>query len=123
MIYGLLADLVLLLHLAFVVFASLGGLLALRYPKVLWLHLPALAWGIVVQWADWICPLTPLENHLRRLGGATGYQGGFIEHFVARILYPENLTIELRYLLGLLLIAVNVATYAYVISRSRHRTG
>src|ERR1043166_905713 len=123
MIYGLMADLVLLLHLAFVVFASLGGLLALRYPKVLWLHLPALAWGIVGQWADWICPLAPLENHLRRLGGATGYQGGFIEHFVARILYPENLTIELRYLLGLLLIAVNVATYAYVISRSRHRTG
>lgn len=122
MSYQLLANLVLILHLAFVAFAAFGGLLALRYPKVLWLHLPALLWGVAVQWADWICPLTPLENQLRLRGGEAVFAGGFIERFVSRILYPENLTLELRYVLGLLLIAVNLAVYAYVAASFRARS-
>jgi hypothetical protein len=121
MLYRLLADLVLVLHLAFVVFALFGGLLALRYPKIAWLHLPVLVWGVVVQWADWICPLTPLENHFRHLGGEAGYAGGFIEHVVSRVLYPENLSLDLRYVLGLLLIVVNVSVYWYVMSGRRRR--
>jgi hypothetical protein len=121
MLYRLLADLVLVLHLAFVVFALFGGLLALRYPKIVWLHLPVLVWGVVVQWADWICPLTPLENHFRHLGGEAGYAGGFIEHVVSRVLYPENLSLDLRYVLGLLLIVVNVSVYWYVMSGRRRR--
>jgi hypothetical protein len=68
----------------------------------------------VVEWANWICPLTPLENFLRKKGGEAGYAGGFIDHYVARFLYPENLTIELRYLLGLALIAANLIIYGYV---------
>jgi hypothetical protein len=91
----------------------------LRYPRLIWLHLPALAWGVIVQWADWICPLTPMEDYLRRLGGEAGYGGGFIEHFIGALLYPANLTLELRYLLGLSLLMVNLAIYAYVIVRSR----
>lgn len=122
MIFRLLADLVLILHLAFVAFAAFGGLLALRWPRILWLHLPALLWGVVVQWADWICPLTPLESHLRLLAGDEVFAGGFIERFVMQILYPETLTLELRYVLGLMLIAVNVAVYAYVaIVRARRK--
>lgn len=121
MMYRLLADVVLLTHLAFVLFAVLGGLLVLRYQKILWWHLAALGWGVFVQWADWICPLTPLENHFRRLGGEAGYAAGFIEHFVLGVLYPENLTLEVRYVLGAVLIAVNVAVYSYVILRRRRR--
>lgn len=110
--YALLADAVLLLHFAFVAFALLGGLLALRCPKILWLHLPALLWGLLVEWADRVCPLTPLENHLRMQAGKTSYEGGFIEHWLAALLYPQNMTIELRYALGLVLAVLNIAVYA-----------
>jgi hypothetical protein len=119
MIYRLLADLILLSHCAFVAFAMLGGLLALRYPHVLWLHLPAFLWSVYVQWANRICPLTPLENYLRLLGGEAGYAGGFIEHYVLEVLYPDNLTLTLRYALGVVLIAMNFAVYACVIFRKR----
>lgn len=115
--YHLLADLVLVLHLVFVVFSGLGGLLVLRWPKILWLHVPALLWGVMVQWADLICPLTPLENDLRLRAGEVIFAGGFIERFVSGILYPEHLPLELRYVLGFMLLAVNVAVYAYVIRR------
>jgi hypothetical protein len=121
MIYRLLADFVLIAHVAFVLFSVLGGLLVLRYRKVLWWHLTALCWGVVVQWANWVCPLTPLENHLRRLGGEAGYSGGFIEHFVLKALYPDNLTLELRYVLGAILLSINVAAYSYVVVSRRHR--
>ena len=121
MLYRLLADLVLVLHLAFALFALFGGVLILRYPKLLRIHLPALLWGVAVQWADWICPLTPLENYLRRLGGEAGYPGGFVEYFVLKVLYPENLSLDLRYALGLALIVVNAAVYLYVVIIQRLR--
>jgi hypothetical protein len=122
MFYQLLADLVLLAHFAFVAFAVLGGMLVIRYPTLLWPHLLALCWGIVVQWANWTCPLTPLENHLRRLSGSPGYSGSFIEYFVSQVLYPDRLTLELRYALGLMLLLVNLAVYAYVLWH-RQRAG
>lgn len=115
MLYRLLADTVLIAHLAFVIFVLFGGLLILRYPHLLRIHLPALLWGIVVQWADWVCPLTPIENRLRQLGGEEGYSGGFVEHIVSKVLYPEHLPLELRYFLGLALIGVNTAIYGYVL--------
>ena len=121
MIYRIAADCVLLLHLAFTLFAVLGGLLVLRRPSLLWLHLGAVFWGVVIELADWICPLTPLENFLRKRGGEAGYAGGFIEHYVIRFLYPENLTIELRYLLGLGLVAVNLIIYGYIFWIRRRR--
>lgn len=120
--YRMAADAILLLHLAFTLFTVLGGLLVLRRPSLIWLHLTAVLWGVVIEWADWICPLTPLENFLREQGGEAGYAGGFIEHYVALILYPENLTIELRYLLGLGLVAVNLIVYGYIFLVRRGET-
>lgn len=122
MLYRLLADAVLLVHLAFIVFALLGGLLVLRYPRLLYLHLAALTWGVLVQWADWICPLTPLENILRQMGGQAGYAGGFIEHWLSALLYPPDLTPTLRYGLGLVLIAINLVVYARVIASRKRLT-
>jgi hypothetical protein len=121
MIYRLLADLVLVLHFAFVIFAVFGGVLVLRYPNMLKVHLLALSWAIVVQWADWVCPLTPLENYLRGLGGEAGYDGSFVEHFVLKILYPQELTPELRTMLGLALIIMNVAVYTFVMAGKRRQ--
>ncbi len=121
MLYRLMADAVLLVHLAFIVFALLGGLLVLRYPRLLYLHLAALTWGVLVQWANWICPLTPLENILRQLGGQAGYAGGFIEHWLSVLLYPPDLTLALRYGLGLVLIAINIIVYWRVFTSSKTR--
>lgn len=117
--YGLLAGSFLALHFAFILFALFGGLVAIRYPGASWLHLPALFWGLAVEWADWTCPLTPLENALRQRAGQPGYAGGFIEHWIMELLYPQGLTPEMRYALGLVLAALNVAVYTHVISSRR----
>lgn len=115
-----LADAVLVLHFAFVLFVLFGGMLVLRYPRASWLHLPALFWGIAVEWADWICPLTPLENALRLRTGQAGYDNGFVEYWISAILYPLDLTPGLRYLLGLVLLALNAAVYARILSVRRN---
>jgi len=117
--YRVLADLVLVAHFAFAAFTVLGGLLALRRRSLLWAHLASVCWGVVLQCADWTCPLTPLENYLRARGGEGGYRGGFVEHYVRLILYPENLTVELRYVLAAALVALNVPVYAYLLFRGR----
>ena len=110
----LLADLVVAVHFAFVLFVVLGGLLVLRWPKVAYLHIPAAIWGVAIELAGWICPLTPLENSLRTQAGSAGYSGGFVEHYILPILYPSALTREVQVLLGLAVIAVNLAVYAYI---------
>lgn len=117
--YGLLADLVLLAHAGFVVFVVLGGLLVLRWPRLAWLHLPAVAWGAWIEFAGVICPLTPLEIHLRSLAGQQGYAGGFVEHYVFALLYPEGLTRSVQLALGLLVLVVNLLVYA--LAWRRHR--
>jgi Protein of Unknown function (DUF2784) len=121
MVYQLLADLVLGLHFLFIVFAVAGGLLALRWRWrwMPWLHLPALAWSAVVEFTGWICPLTPLENALRRAAGAAAYTESFIEHHLLSLVYPGGLTREWQLALGGLLLAVNAATYAAVWYRRR----
>lgn len=115
----LLADLVLLLHAAFVVFVAFGALLALRWPRVAWVHVPAVLWGAGIEFAGRICPLTPLENHWRRLAGEEGYAGGFVEHYVFPVLYPDGLTRNAQLVLGALVIAMNVAVYSWAIRRRR----
>ena len=117
MIYRALADLILVTHFAFAAFTVLGGLLVLRWRGFLWVHPASVFWGVVIQWVNWTCPLTPLESYLRERGGEAGYRGGFIEHYVSMILYPENLTVELRYVLGIVLIGVNLLVYGYLFSR------
>lgn len=122
MLYRVLADGVVALHLAFILFAAGGALLALRWPRILWLHAPAAAWAVAIELWGWICPLTPLENHLRRLSGAAGYETGFIEHYLVPVIYPALLTREIQVLLGLLVLVGNAALYAWIWRRSRARS-
>ncbi|MGH8495280.1 MAG: DUF2784 domain-containing protein [Gammaproteobacteria bacterium] len=112
--YGVLANAVVLLHLGFVLFVVLGGFLVLRWPWLVWLHLPAAAWGALIEFAGWVCPLTPLELWLRRAAGEVGYTGGFIEHYLLPLLYPAALTREVQIVLGLGVLAVNLVAYALV---------
>lgn len=119
MIYRSLADLVLVVHLAFVLFVVLGGLLVLRWRWVALLHVPAAIWGILIEYTGGICPLTPLENSLRRLGGEAGYSGGFIQHYIQPVLYPSGLTRGTQIILGSLALLVNLVAYGLVIARSR----
>lgn len=122
--FSLLADAVVVLHLAFVGFVVLGGLLVLRWPKVAWLHVPAAIWGAWIELAGWICPLTPLENRLRGEAGQTGYATSFVEHYLVPVLYPSALTRELQWMLGGAVIAVNAAVYVVVWRRrARGRSG
>ena len=118
MLYRLLADLILLAHLGFVLFVSLGGVLALWWPRVIWVHLPALAWGVIVELFRLRCPLTPFENWLRRAGGEQGYTGDFIEHYARHVLYAE-ITANVETALGVALLAGNVLVYGYAIRRWR----
>ncbi len=97
-----LADLILCVHLGFVLFVICGGLLVLKWRWIAWLHLPAALWGAVVEFTGWICPLTPLENWLRELGGETTYAGDFITRYLSSILYPDDLTPDIQVMLGVL---------------------
>ena len=113
-----LADLVVVAHFLFVVFVVLGGLLVLRWPRVAYLHIPAAVWGAAIEFAGWTCPLTPLENWLRRQAGGASYSGGFVEHYILPVLYPSALTRDLQLILGFLVIAFNVAIYAFVFRKT-----
>jgi len=117
--YRILADLVVVLHLAFTLFVVLGGLLVLRRPWVMWLHLPAAAWGALIEFGGWICPLTPLENSLRRMGGEAGYSGGFVERYLLGVLYPDGLTREIQIGIGILVVLLNLLVYGVVVRRAR----
>jgi len=119
MIFRLLADAVLVFHLAFVAFVVLGAALVALWPKLLLLHVAAVAWGVLVELSGLICPLTPLEVHLRQLGGEAGYSGGFIQHYVAGVLYPAGLTRTVQVWLGIAAAAFNVGVYSCIILRKR----
>jgi hypothetical protein len=118
-IYSLLADLVVVAHLAFILFVVAGGLLAVRFRRALWIHLPAALWGALIEFAGGICPLTPLENRLRLKAGELGYEGSFVEHHMLPIVYPEELTRNGQILLGGLVLVVNALVYAFLLRRRR----
>ena len=118
MLYRWLADAVVVLHAAFVVFVVLGGVLVIRWRRLAWLHVPAAIWGALIEFKGWICPLTPLENYLRRRAGLEGYAGGFVEHYVIPALYPAGLTRPTQALLGTLVLAVNVVAYGVLLRRT-----
>jgi Protein of Unknown function (DUF2784) len=115
------ADLVVLVHSVFVLFVVFGGLLVLRWWKVIYLHLPAVAWGAFIEFAGGICPLTPLENALRSRAGVAGYKGGFVEHYILPALYPAGLTRNVQLVLGALVIGINLTIYAIVLRTRRGR--
>jgi len=118
--YDLLADIVLVAHLAFVLFAGLGGLFALRWRRAPWVHLPAVAWGTFIEISGGICPLTPLENRLRQIAGGAGYEQGFIEHYIVSLLYPA-LPRNTQFILAALLVVLNIIIYAIVWRRLARR--
>ena len=115
--YGLLADGVLVLHFAFVLFVALGGLLVLKWRRVVWLHIPAAIWGVAIEFGGWICPLTPLENRLRELAGRAPYTGDFLARYLMPVIYPEGLTREAQITIGLAVLVFNVAVYVMVVRR------
>lgn len=121
MLYSLAADAVLGLHALFLAFVVLGALLAVRWPGVVWAHIPAVVWGALIEFRGWICPLTPLENRLRRLAGQAGYAGGFIEHYITPLLYPSGLTREIQLGLGVGVLLLNAGLYWWVWRRRRAR--
>ena len=118
MLYRFLADIVLVLHLGFVLFVVAGAFLILRWPRLAWVQPPAALWGVLVEWSGWICPLTPLENRLRAQGGAAGYAGGFVEHYLVPVLYPASLSRGVQVVLGATVLVVNVIAYAFVLART-----
>jgi len=111
MMHQAVADLVLLAHLGFVAFVLLGGLAVLRWPRLAWVHLPAVVWAVLIEYAGWICPLTPLENTLRQAGGEAAYAGGFVEHYVTACLYPSGLTRSVQIALGSIVLVLNAVVY------------
>ncbi|NWG38457.1 MAG: DUF2784 domain-containing protein [Hydrogenophilaceae bacterium] len=114
MIYRLAADGLLLLHLLFILFVLAGGVLALWKPSLVWLHVPAAIWGMLIEFIGWTCPLTPMENHLRKLSGNAGYKGGFIEHYLMPLIYPDWLTLKAQFVLGSLVLLVNILIYSWL---------
>ena len=110
--FSWLADGVLLLHFSFVLFVVLGGLLALRWRRVASIHVPVALYGIVIELVGFVCPLTPLEIWLRQQGGAPGYEGGFIEHYITAALYPTGLTREIQLGLAGAVLLINAVIYA-----------
>lgn len=116
-VYWFLAGMVVVLHLAFVVFAAAGGLLVLRLPVLAWVHVPTAFWAAFVELSGRLCPLTPLENALRRRAGMDAYSGDFVAQYLLPVLYPEGLTRDVQIAIGAFVIAVNVATYGWLVRR------
>jgi len=115
------ANAVLLVHATFIVFVAFGGLLVWRFPRVMWLQLAAVAWGAMIEFSGWICPLTPLENRLRRSAGGTGYSEGFVEHYVLALVYPAGLTRQWQIALGIGVLLLNALIYGFVLCRGPGR--
>jgi hypothetical protein len=112
--YRILADLVVLIHLCYIAFSVLGGLLVLRRKWWAYIHIPAVLWAALIEFRGWLCPLTPIENWLRQAGGAAGYKAGFIEHYIVPIIYPSSLTQNMQITLGILVLIINLLIYAWI---------
>jgi hypothetical protein len=117
--YRVLADAVVYLHLAFILFVVLGGILVIFRPKVLWLHIPCVIWAMIIELAGFICPLTPLENYLRVQARQTPYSGDFVIHYIEPVIYPAGLTRELQIVLGLVVVMVNAFVYSWLFLRKK----
>jgi len=119
LLYRVLANLVVVSHLAFILFAVLGGFLVFRWKWCAWIHVPAFLWAALIAFAGWICPLTPLENWLRERGGTAGYFSGFTEHYILPVIYPIILTRRIQIGLGLFVLGINLAIYGWIVRRTR----
>ena len=119
--FRILADATVAVHLAFVLFVVFGGLLVARWPLAAWVHLPVVAWGAWVEFAGWVCPLTPLENWLRQQGGGTAYTSSFVERYLVPVLYPPSLSREFQWTLGGVVLLTNVVVYVVILRRRGRR--
>ena len=117
LLYRVAADLLVLLHLAFIIFVVAGGLAVFKWPWMAFLHIPAAVWGAMIEYKGWICPLTPWENTLRKLAGEEGYTEGFIEHYILQIIYPPGLTRDIQTTLGTVVLVINLLIYAVLLYR------
>ena len=122
MFYILAANAIVLLHLGYVIFVVAGGLLVFRWPWIALLHLPAVVWGVLLELNGWLCPLTPLELWLREMGGEAGYSGGFIEHYILPVLYPDELNRTMQIVIGCFVITINIALYGRLLWRLEKRS-
>ncbi len=113
--YSIAADFIVILHLGFILFVVMGAFLVLKWPRVLYLHIPAIIWGALIEFMNWGCPLTPLEKSLRMAAGEAGYAGGFIENYLVPLIYPGELTREFQIWAGFLVIFINGAIYGWII--------
>jgi hypothetical protein len=120
-VFRVLANAVVVVHLLFIAFILLGGLFALRWTRLAWIHLPLGAWGVLVQWMSWICPLTPLENSLRARSGEPTYDEGFVEHYLVPVLYPVGIGQRTHIVLGVIVLGTNAVIYALLLARLRAR--
>lgn len=120
MLARVLADLVVIAHLGFIAFVVAGGLLVRWRRGIAYVHVPCAIYGAAIELWGWICPLTPLENRLRALGGERGYSGGFVDHYLVPIVYPPGLGSRAQVVLGILVAAGNVAIYAWALRAHRH---
>jgi len=114
LLYLILTDLVVIIHVLFIIFALLGGLLVIARRYLIIVHLPAAIWASLISFMGWICPLTPLENYLRNAAGADGYTGGFVEHYLMPILYPIGITANIQIVLGIFVVFFNISIYTFV---------
>jgi hypothetical protein len=114
MIAEIAADLILIIHLAFIAFVIAGGILALKWKRIVFIHIPCVLWGALIEFKGWICPLTPIENQLRKVAGDNGYSGGFIEHYIMPLVYPQSLTQKIQILLGIGVLVANFCVYRTV---------
>lgn len=114
MVFKLAATALALIHLAFILFVVFGGLLLLKWPKLVWVHIPAAVWGALIEFAGWYCPLTSMENAMLRRAGQSGYTGGFVAHYLFALIYPAGLSRGLEIGIGLFVLVVNVSVYVRV---------
>jgi hypothetical protein len=121
-IYSIAADLLVVLHLGFIVFVVLGGLLVYKWPRVMFVHLPAVIWAVLLELNSWLCPLTPWEQQLRQLAGENGYAGGFIAHYLLPVIYPPGLDPPTQLMLAIFVIVVNLLAYGGLFLRQAFRS-
>ena len=117
MAYSFAADMLVILHLMFIVLVVLGGLLVIRWPGLAWVHVPIIIWGFLIEVMGWICPLTPLEQKLRQAAGERGYEGGFIDHHIVPLMYPQGLTYSMRMVLAGIIAVLNISIYLWLIRK------
>ncbi len=119
MLDRLLADFIVTFHLLFIAFAVVGGLLVLRWPRLMYVHLPAVAWATLVEVMSWSCPLTRWEKFFRERYGEGGYSGGFVDHYLIPIIYPAGLTDQIQLGIGIFVFTVNTVVYGILTKRLR----